>query len=233
MVAVTEKLLAIVCPRCGERDLVPFAANGQVGRCNACKGTFVIQGEIVPVGFSFAIDPATGKRPVAAAPKNQRRRVRAPAPEPAKPCDESAPAPQPPAAANRHEQQPKRSLMRRAALYVGVPVLILVLLIVGRGFVAPSDDAAPQASATSGTWNFPLSESDNGYAWNRADYAKRIALCESFARNNMGQPGQRARDAKYFYEAIHSFYNSNPQAPILQLEISKPAKLAVLTDGAK
>jgi hypothetical protein len=231
MVAVTEKLLAIVCPRCGERDLVPFAANGQVGRCNACKGTFVVQGEIVPVGFSFAIDPATGKRPIAAAPRSQVRRVRAPAPVPAEPCNENAPAP--PAPVATRPEQPKRNLMRRAVLYVGVPALILVLLIVGRGFVAPSDDAAPQASATSGTWNFPLSESDNGYAWNRADYAKRMALCESFARNNMGQPGQRARDAKYFYEAIHSFYNSNPQAPILQLEISKPAKLAVLTDGAK
>jgi hypothetical protein len=231
MVAVTEKLLAIVCPRCGERDLVPFAANGQVGRCNACKGTFVVQGEIVPVGFSFAIDPATGKRPIAAASRNQVRRVRAPAPEPAKPCDESAPAP--PAPVATRPEQPKRNLMRRAVLYVGVPALILVLLIVGRGFVAPSDDAAPQASATSGTWNFPLSESDNGYAWNRADYAKRIALCETFARNNIGPPGQRKRDAKYFYDAIHSFYNSNPQAPILQLEISKPAKLAVLTDGAK
>jgi hypothetical protein len=243
MAVVTEKLLVIVCPSCGEPDLVPFAVDGLVGRCNVCGGTFVIQGEIVPIGFSCALDPVTGLRPVAAAP------VSAPkinVPFPPAPVDHAGPPAEPAAAPSAsapaaervavvtHSDHASTKPRQRAVLWVTAAAVLLVLLIVGRGIIAPSDGASPRdASATAGTLGRPLSESDNGYAWNRADYASRIALCETFARNTTSTPRQPAHDAKYFYDTIHAFYNANPQAPILQLAISQPAKLGGLTDRSR
>jgi hypothetical protein len=232
MVGVMEKLLFIVCTHCGEKDLVSFAANGLVGKCNACGETFVIQGEIVPVGFSCALDPATASRPVTAAVEPRIAVRIAPAPEPIAAPAEATPAAQPVTASNRPAAR-QRPRWMSPVLYLAVAALVLVALIVGRGIVAPGDSAAPQGSASAGTLSLPLSESNNGYAWNQADYPSRMALCQTFARNSDSKPGQPARDAKWFYDAIHSFYNSNPQAPILRLEISQPVKLSMLTDKAK
>src|SRR5689334_22849736 len=138
MVAASEKLLVTVCPGCGEPDLLPFAVDGLVGRCNACGGTFVIQGEIVAVGYCCELDPVTGLRP-APAPKPAAAKHDHPAPHTATaPSEEPAPAPQP-AVVAKAPQQPQTSRKRRAAVYASAAAIIVVALIMGRGIVATSD----------------------------------------------------------------------------------------------
>jgi hypothetical protein len=232
MVATAEKLLVIVCPACGEKDLVPFAANGSVGRCNACSGRFVIQGEIVPVGHSCALDPTTGLRPVAVV--REPKAVVHVEPEPQSVAASSETAAPEPVTSSNGSARPLKAPKRFAARYVAVAAGVAFALVAGRIIFAPSDSAATQRAAISGTLPFPLSEKDNGYAWNRADEAARLALCETLARTYSGKAGAPTRDAKWFYNSIHSFYNANPQqAPILSMEISQPVKLGMLTDKSK
>jgi hypothetical protein len=233
MVAAAEKLLVIVCPACGEKDLVPFAANGLVGRCNACSGAFVIQGEIVPVGHSCAIDPTTGLRPVAAVREpNAVVHIESEPQLVAALSESAAPEAVP---ASKDKPTPLKAPKRFAARYVAVAAGVTAFaLVAGRIIFAPSDNAATQRAAISGTLPFPLSEKDNGYAWNRADEAARLALCQTLARTYSSKAGVRTRDAKWFYDSIHSFYNANPQqAPILSMEISQPVRLGMLTDKSK
>lgn len=217
--AIQQQLLLVVCPECGEPGILPPEVKGLFGQCNACDQMFQIQGEIVPVGYSCPIDKPE------ASPEQT-----APEPEAATVPNEPASAPEV-MNAETVSAPPRQRRWLIPAVSICATALMLAAIIAGVRLASPDDPAASPPPA--GTLHVTLSETDNGYMWNRADYASRMALCENFARANNTAGGSHGRDAKWYYDAIHSFYNTNPQAPILQLEISQPVKLASLTDQSK
>jgi hypothetical protein len=69
---------------------------------------------------------------------------------------------------------------------------------------------------------FALSVDDNGYAWNSANYEKRIALCKKIS-------AKIGKDFIWWFGAFNAFYDTTEKT-ILEMKIKEVAPLLPLFD---
>jgi len=97
-------------------------------------------------------------------------------------------------------------------------IVACVLGLIGLGsLMGHNDRAAAGRTSFDEKHKLGLGPLDDGYAWERADYAQRMRVCRHYADVMDRFPGRR--DAKWYYGLLYDYYTGNPNKAATMNEI--------------